>query len=100
MQRCIIIVRFYDAGGYGSFCHTLRFRRFHVAHPHGDAQLHGVHESAPFRYISVVKVFQLAESFGRKVFIFFQHFVRFFEFFQHLRVHLFLRIVGYRKVFT
>jgi len=39
-----------------------------------------VYKLTPFGNISVIQIFQFAESLGRQVFIFFQYFIRFFQF--------------------
>ena len=53
-----------------------------------------------YHILENVKLIQFAESLGRQVFVFLQHFIRFFQFFQHLCIYLLLRIVSDSQVFT
>ena len=100
MEHSIIFIRLDHSCRYGILGDTLCFRRIHITHAHGYAELHGMEEFAPFGDVAVIQVLQLAERFGRKVFILFQHLVGLFQLFQHLCIDLFLRIVRNGQVLS
>ena len=100
MKHGVILIRFNHSGFHSLLSNTLCFSRIDIAHTHGNTKLHGMYKLTPFGNISVIQIFQFAESLGRQVFIFFQHFIRFFQFLQHLCIYLFLRIIRDSQIFT
>ena len=100
MKHGVVLIRFNHSRFHSLLRNTLRLGRIDIAHTHGNAKLHGMYKLTPFGNVTVIQVFQFAESLGRQVFVFLQHFIRFFQFFQHLCIYLLLRIVSDSQVFT
>ena len=98
VEHGIVVVALDDTRCHRLLSNAPGFVGFDIRHAHGYAQLHGVHELAPFGYVAVVEVLEFAESFGGEVLIVGEHGIGVLKLGEHGGVNLLLRIVRHGKV--